>query len=437
MRLARTLLLALVAAFVASAPAHAAGRLVIRGRGYGHGIGMSQYGAYGYAKHGVGYRDILGHYYSGTAIGRADPGKQVRVLLKSSTKSLSFSGATRIGDRDLNPETTYFVGPSGIDRLVLKSPGGHKLEEFGREVTASGDGPLLLRGAAANGLSNGRYRGSLAFRRGAIGSVLAINSVSLELYVRGVISAESPSSWPADALRAQAVAARTYAITTNAGGNAGFDQYADTRSQMYRGVAAERPTTDDAQRSTEGEIVTYNGNPVVTYFFSTSGGRTENVENSFIGATPRPWLRSVEDPYDDASPKHTLDHPDEPQGRGVEAPRPREGLVPRDQGRRARRVAARRARARARQPWLDACDRPAAALAPRPLRHVGFLHAHHLQKEEEGEGEDDAAAPPPPPRPSRAAAPRPRARPPRLRPPACWRAMSPRPARDSGSAYSA
>jgi stage II sporulation protein D len=305
MRLARTLSLALVAALLATAPAYAAGRLVVRGRGYGHGVGMSQYGAFGYAKHGVGYREILAHYYTGTSLGQTDPGRQVRVLLDSSSQSLSFSGATRIGDRDLSPETTYSVRTSGIDRLVLRSPGGHTLDRFGSEVSATGDGPLTLRGVAANGVRNGQYRGSLVFRRGAIGGVLAIDSLSLELYVRGVISAESPSGWPADALRAQAVAARTYAITTNAGGSAGFDQYADTRSQMYRGVAAEFPSTDDAQRSTEGQVVTYNGQPVVTYFFSTSGGQTENVENSFLGSTAKQWLKSVDDPYDDASPKHT------------------------------------------------------------------------------------------------------------------------------------
>jgi SpoIID/LytB domain protein len=304
MRLARTMTLALIAALFATAPAYAASRFVVRGRGYGHGVGMSQYGAYGYAKHGVGYREILSHYYTGTEIGHTDSGEQVRVLLQSGTKRLSFSGASRVGDRDLNPATTYSIGPSGIDQLVLRSPGGHVLEHFGSEVTVTGESPLTLKGAAANGVRNGAYRGSLVFRRGAIGSVLAINSLSLELYVRGVISAESPSSWPADALRAQAVAARTYAITTNAGGSSGFDQYADTRSQMYRGVAAERPSTDDAQRATEGEIVTYNGNPVVTFFFSTSGGRTENVENSFIGSVAKPWLKSVDDPYDDASPKH-------------------------------------------------------------------------------------------------------------------------------------
>jgi stage II sporulation protein D len=73
---------------------------------------------------------------------------------------------------------------------------------------------------------------------------------------------------------------------------------------MYRGVAAEVPSTEAAVAATRGQVVMYGGQPVVTYFFSTSGGRTENVENSFIGTAPRPWLRSVSDPYDGVSPLH-------------------------------------------------------------------------------------------------------------------------------------
>jgi stage II sporulation protein D len=83
-----------------------------------------------------------------------------------------------------------------------------------------------------------------------------------------------------------------------------FDLYPDTRSQVYGGVAAEVASTDQAVAATRGEVVTYNGQPVVTYFFSTSGGRTEDVENTPLGQEPRPWLKSVDDPYDDTSPRH-------------------------------------------------------------------------------------------------------------------------------------
>jgi stage II sporulation protein D len=157
-------------------------------------------------------------------------------------------------------------------------------------------------GTSVPGITNGLYRGSLLIS--ASGSrLIAVNALDLEDYVRGVVSGESPSAWPTEALKAQAVAARTYAITTDAGGGL-FDQYADTRSQVYRGVAAETPNTDAAVAATTGQVVTYNGQPVTTYFFSTSGGETEDIENSFVGSQPQPWLKAVDDPFDSVSPKH-------------------------------------------------------------------------------------------------------------------------------------
>jgi stage II sporulation protein D len=73
---------------------------------------------------------------------------------------------------------------------------------------------------------------------------------------------------------------------------------------MYVGVGGEYASTEAAVDATRGEVVTYAGKPVVTYFFSTSGGRTEAVENSFVGSEPKPWLKSVSDPYDSESPRH-------------------------------------------------------------------------------------------------------------------------------------
>ena len=143
----------------------------------------------------------------------------------------------------------------------------------------------------------GLYRGSLEFRPGGAGGVQTIDAVDLEDYVRGVISAEMPSSWSPEALKAQAVAARTYAITTSVSGN-GYSLYPDTRSQMYTGVAAETPATNAAVAATRGQVVTYNGRPVATYFFASSGGYTEDVQNVWLGSTPEPWLQGVPDPYD-------------------------------------------------------------------------------------------------------------------------------------------
>jgi stage II sporulation protein D len=127
-----------------------------------------------------------------------------------------------------------------------------------------------------------------------------VMKVPLERYVRGVVSAEMPSSWPVAALEAQAIASRTYALTSHAGGSR-FDVYSDTRSQMYLGVAAETAATNSAVAATAGQLVTYAGKPVTTYFFASSGGMTENVENSFIGSSPQPWLKGVLDPYEEAS----------------------------------------------------------------------------------------------------------------------------------------
>ena len=124
--------------------------------------------------------------------------------------------------------------------------------------------------------------------------------VPLERYVRGVVSAEMPSSWPLAALEAQAIASRTYALTTDAGGSR-FDVYADTRSQMYIGAAAETAATNAAIAATAGQIVTYAGKPAITYYFASSGGMTEDNENSFLGSAPEPWLQGVPDAYETKS----------------------------------------------------------------------------------------------------------------------------------------
>ncbi len=271
--------------------ARAASTFYIRGGGYGHGIGLSQYGAYGYALHGRSYRWILAHYYKGTSIGTVEANRTVSVLL--STGSAAFSGATRAGSKKLSGATTYAVRPNADGSVTLVAGGsGKQVGRFAAPLTVTGPGPLSLAGM-------GSYRGAFAFAPDGSGGIETVNVVGLDEYVRGVIAAEMPASWSAAALEAQAVAARTYAITSDAGGSA-FDLYADTRSQMYGGVAAETPASDSAVAATRGQVVTYRGLPVVTYFFSSSGGHTENVENVWPGATPEPWLRGVADPYDGA-----------------------------------------------------------------------------------------------------------------------------------------
>jgi stage II sporulation protein D len=271
-------------------------RFTIRGAGFGHGVGMSQYGALGFAQQGRTYDEILRHYYTGTGLGTTADGATVRVLLQS-TGTASFSGASQAGSRRVNPARTYQVRRRGSSQVDLLSASGRRIAAFTAPLQVSGpDGIVNLGGS-------GTYRGVLEFRPDTFGGVNAINAVPLEDYVAGVVSRESPSTWPLEALKAQAVAARTYAITTSKAG-AGWDQYADTRSQVYGGVAAETASTNAAVAATRGQVVTYDGEPVVTFFFSTSGGRTENVENTNVGAGPQPHLKSVADPYDSVSPKH-------------------------------------------------------------------------------------------------------------------------------------
>ena len=110
-----------------------------------------------------------------------------------------------------------------------------------------------------------------------------------------------PSAWPPEALKAQAVAARSYALANLAKGK-DYDLYADTRSQVYGGLDAEVPATNDAVDATKGEVVLYDGKVANTLFFSTSGGRTASAAETT--GTGVPYLVSVVDPYDTASPYH-------------------------------------------------------------------------------------------------------------------------------------
>jgi stage II sporulation protein D len=270
--------------------ARAASTFFIRGGGNGHGIGMSQYGAYGYALHGKSYQWILAHYYQGTKLGQTDPGQVVRVLLETGTAA--FAGATEAAGKTLDPSDTYSVDLLANGQLGVYNSAGKLVAKGAAPLVASGSGPLSVAGL-------GSYRGDLEFRSDGSGGVQTVNALGLDDYVRGVISEEMPSSWSTQALEAQAVAARTYAITTDVDGN-GFDLYPDTRSQMYGGVSAETPSTNAAVAATSGQIVTYDGQPAVTYFFASSGGHTESIQNVWAGATPEPWLVGVPDPYDGA-----------------------------------------------------------------------------------------------------------------------------------------
>jgi stage II sporulation protein D len=286
-RIARILLAAIASACCAAGTAE--GKWTVKGHGYGHGVGLSQYGAYGYAANGVGYKKILAHYYTGTDLGRESG--VVRVLLGESG-SVGFRGAGKACGRSIDKHSKYtFVAVGG--GVELRDARGRKIAGCGGEADAS---------AGIKIAGYGSYRGSLIAHEDD-GQLMVINEVGSEDYVRGVVANESPASWPSDALRAQAVVSRTYGLATSRDGV--FDQYADTRSQVYGGKDSETKATDQAVADTAKQVVTYRGDLAVTYFFSTSGGRTEDSQYGFAGGGSVAYLRSVKDPYDDLSPLHT------------------------------------------------------------------------------------------------------------------------------------
>jgi stage II sporulation protein D len=162
--------------------------------------------------------------------------------------------------------------------------------------------PVQLLGKADTGVADGSYRGSLVLHR-ARGGLMVVNRLPLDDYVAGVVPGEMPASWHPEALKSQAVAARSYAVASPPRSKL-YDNLPDTRSQVYVGVSGERPESTAAVRATSRQVLTYRGKPIVAFFFSTSGGRTENAENSFVDSGPRPYLVSVPDPYDRISPRH-------------------------------------------------------------------------------------------------------------------------------------
>jgi stage II sporulation protein D len=285
--------------------AHADYRIV--GHGFGHGVGLAQYGAMGYARNtSHTWRWIVRHYYPGTGRRTVAAGTRLRVRIKT-TSAARVSGATLArgaqGRRlPLRSARTYRFVPwtaDGVRAIDLAS--GRTLAYMHGPVRLSGSVPLRVLGLGDNGVRDGRYRGDVVLAREAE-RVLVIDDVGIESYLFGVVPAEMPSSWPAEALRSQAVVARSYALTSLRPTQA-FDVYSDTRSQAYRGVAGETARTTAAVRDTRGVVVTYAGAIARTLFASSSGGRTAAIEEVF-GGPPVPYLVSVDDPYDTLSPYH-------------------------------------------------------------------------------------------------------------------------------------
>jgi SpoIID/LytB domain protein len=293
---ANVLLALVLAGLMLAAPAQAGIGWIVHGRGFGHGVGMSQWGAYGYAVHGKGHRFILQHYYPGTSLSRLGGPEVVRVLVDIAGVDVRFGGASGACGVRLDRSRSYAAHRS-FGAVLLRSSAGRTLANCGPRLRAAGEGTIRIGGEL--------YRGALEVvpTSSSAGSLNAVNAVSLDQYVKGVIPNESPASWPLAALRAQAVAARSYALTGRVDGN-GFDLYDDTRSQVYDGIASEAARANRAADETKGEVLRYRGEIAQTFFSACSGGHTESVQNVFFGP-PVPYLVGVRDPYDHYCPLHT------------------------------------------------------------------------------------------------------------------------------------
>jgi stage II sporulation protein D len=254
---------------------------------------MGQYGAYGMALEGRTHEEILAHYYTGTELGRAST-KELRVLLAEGRRAVTISSTVPF---------TILDGSGQAHRLPKSAITLRADLSFTTpEGVVKGTSPLLLRPGkgAPLSLDGNPYRGALELAAQA-GFLRVINVTALESYVQGIISNEMPHAWPAEALEAQAIASRTYALASVIKGKP-YDVYADVRSQVYRGVAGETAKTTEAVRATAGKVVLFGGKVATTFYFSTSGGKTASAVDVF--GTAIPYLVSKPDPWDKASPYH-------------------------------------------------------------------------------------------------------------------------------------
>ena len=227
----------------------------------------------------------------------------------SNAPSSSRNATAATSLKTTNPSSSSPSSPSSSPRATTSS--GVRLTSRAsmptRELIASGNAGLLFSSSAPvtfasdnEGLSPVRfndkpYRGHIEVFANTRGLLTVVNVLGLEDYVRGVVANElSPGGYPAiEALKAQAIAARTYALRNRGQfASQGYDLLPTTRSQVYRGLTSEQPLSTRAVDETRGLVATYNGDPINALYTSTCGGRTEDAENIFNDAVP--YLRGRE-----------------------------------------------------------------------------------------------------------------------------------------------
>jgi len=277
--------------------------VVLTGSGWGHGRGLSQYGAKAAAEQGLDAAGILAFYYPGTASGLA--GGSVKVLITGDTSSnVVVQHRPRLKVRSLASGRSWKLRKRGAKRWKLTAKGGDtqlsvKTTRWRKVRTIPGQAEFKGKG----GTIRLYVPGGAADYRGKIRSVVpaggqgrdTVNVVSVEKYLRGVVPAEMPATWPSQALRAQAIAARTYAVFERDNNDRGaFDVWDTTRSQVYRGADGEQPGATAAIKATAGQIRTYGGAPAFTQFSSSNGGWTAEGR--------QPYLKAAPDPFDPRTP---------------------------------------------------------------------------------------------------------------------------------------
>ena len=322
--------------------AHAARVVTITGGGWGHGIGMSQYGAYGRAVNGKSAAEILEHYYSGSEVGtRRMPNVRVGLLQERSAVALSSSshlgGSGDVTWKIAGQKDVLATGGPGADwRVEPSSTGGMRLYRNGNQIQRDGNGvfgdpdtPLRLiyeRHGSLIDVVDKTY--NFALGKLEIGTYKTdrcepgycarlVLSITMQKYLYGL--AEVPSSWPAGVLRTQAIAGRTYAFEkwSRSGSHrypCDCTVYDSTFDQAYAGDGKRTGSGaywDDWQAAvddTKDQVITHNGAPIQALYSSSSGGHTENNENVW-GGTPLPYLRGVPDEPDavSANPNHRWD----------------------------------------------------------------------------------------------------------------------------------
>lgn len=290
----------------------------IRGHGFGHGVGMCQYGANGMASKGKKANEILSFYFSGTNVKNyPDNSVTMRVLIDQQ-QTLFLSGTKKIILINENTGGVIYEGATGSSNEILKlenikTQTGDSLIRVSKKnsdgtfsVLGSFSGPVKLTGeeyvSYIEKTSKGdvRYNYSGYLRAVISGSsLLLVNHVDLETYVYGI--AEMPSSWNPEALKAQAIAARTYAYSKHLRPKSTYyyDLRDDQYDQVYIGMgkisASYGTRWKDACDATRKQIIYYGGSVAQVFYHSTCGGYTENSED--VWSTPYPYLRSVKCDY--------------------------------------------------------------------------------------------------------------------------------------------